>query len=245
MRVISKFHDYYDSVMAYDGDRETVYVRDEIVIDCKKAKVTYPFPSFGSYYSYGDTHVDSFSIAFCGKVYNGVRLKMRYSEEDKVCYTIDDVNAFMKEKLNEKQLEAYYTKGGSKYWSWYLTHYSFNKHFNESAESTNNYQFLFDQYKAPIIIGDQRGGFHRDPQIIINGNLKKYEFFRCPYFMKNEDDSLRYFDTYTTYQELSMYVGGVLGSAMKHIPVPDDKTMAEIKGFDHKYSFRKEPKEKS
>lgn len=48
-------------------------------------------------------------------------------------------------------------------------------------------------------------------------------------------------DPYTAFQEIYQYVGGVLNNQMKPMPILDDETMAEIKGFDKKWSFRKEP----
>jgi hypothetical protein len=46
----------------------------------------------------------------------------------------------------------------------------------------------------------------------------------------------------TTYQEIAMFLGG-LATPQKPIPVPSDKDMVSIKGFD-RFSFRKEPTKK-
>ena len=86
----------------------------------------------------------------------------------------------------------------------------------------------FVQYKCPVWkfqFREWRDGKHCDI-LTINPELKPLEFYR------------RY-DCYQCYQEISMYVGGVLGNANPSIPHIDDKTMAEAKGFD-KYSFRKD-----
>jgi len=61
--------------------------------------------------------------------------------------------------------------------------------------------------------------------LTLNGELKKFEFFRV-------------LDPFQTFQELYMYLGG-LAVPDKPLPKLDDKTMAEIKGFN-KYSFRKD-----
>jgi hypothetical protein len=60
--------------------------------------------------------------------------------------------------------------------------------------------------------------------------LKDVEFFRV-------------FDPHTTYQEIFMYISGVLGGNMKEIPEMSDDDMRDSKGFD-KWSFRKEPSSK-
>jgi hypothetical protein len=60
-----------------------------------------------------------------------------------------------------------------------------------------------------------------------NACLKDLEFFRIV-------------DPYTAFQEIAMFLGG-LAVPLKPIPHVDDKTMVEAKGFDKKWSFRKEP----
>lgn len=48
------------------------------------------------------------------------------------------------------------------------------------------------------------------------------------------------FDVNQTFQEIEMYLSGVLGMSNPDVPVPDDVTMRDIKGFD-KFSFKKQP----
>jgi hypothetical protein len=62
----------------------------------------------------------------------------------------------------------------------------------------------------------------------INPMLKDYEFYRV-------------FDTYQTFQEISMFLGGVLGTNEDGGNVVDDKHRFSQRGFD-KWSFRKEKK---
>lgn len=51
------------------------------------------------------------------------------------------------------------------------------------------------------------------------------------------------FDAYRAFQEVHMYLSGVLGFNNPHVPIPDDKTMRDIKGFDN-FSFKKAPSKK-
>ena len=60
--------------------------------------------------------------------------------------------------------------------------------------------------------------------LTLEPQLYQYEFYRV-------------MDSYTAYQELSMYIGG-RASPEKPIPAIDDVTLAQAKGFD-KFSFRK------
>jgi hypothetical protein len=46
-------------------------------------------------------------------------------------------------------------------------------------------------------------------------------------------------DPYTAFQELSMWIGGVLGGTSPEIvTIKDDKTLIEGHGFDNRFSFR-------
>ena len=97
---------------------------------------------------------------------------------------------------------------------------------------------LFREYKVPIFIvryiypwdapentDCQR---HAGNYIILNGELKPHNFVRV-------------FDPYAAFQEISMYLGGVLGTNNPPIPHVSDEDLSAAKGFD-KWSFRKEPK---
>jgi hypothetical protein len=59
--------------------------------------------------------------------------------------------------------------------------------------------------------------------------LKDYKFFKVK-------------DTFTAFQEISMYQFGVLGCTEKDICVVSDKDRLDQRGFDPKYGFRKRPK---
>jgi hypothetical protein len=46
-------------------------------------------------------------------------------------------------------------------------------------------------------------------------------------------------DPYSAFQELSMWIGGVLGGTSPEIvTIKDDKTLIEGHGFDNRFSFR-------
>ena len=73
MRIISKFHDYYDSVMIYGQDKTVVYQREEKkIFDAKiKTKDLELYSARIGYYknSIWERKIDPFIIVFCGKVY--------------------------------------------------------------------------------------------------------------------------------------------------------------------------------
>jgi hypothetical protein len=233
--------------MGYDGDRETVYVREEKEVLCGyQQKATYPFRKFGLWHqkvSFG-SHV----VAFCGKVYHAIHLSMP-NVEKAICYTIEDVDRFVETHLKEDEIEAFNTDRGIysfmpgklKYWNYEFNRRYLKKFFEDCEADRDRHEELFREYKSPIIIGHPSVYTHPsyNDLLVVNGNLKKVEFFRCPYFQKNEDGSYRYFDPFTTYQEISMYVGGVLGGTANPIPEVSDQDLLEAKGFHPKYSFRK------
>jgi len=90
---------------------------------------------------------------------------------------------------------------------------------------------LFEQERCPIFVAEShetdRITWKAVGTITFNPCLKDYDFMRV-------------FDPYQAFQEISMFMGN-LAEPRKPIPAIDDKTMAEIKGFD-KWSFRKPPK---
>ena len=82
---------------------------------------------------------------------------------------------------------------------------------------------IFRKINAPIFVYD-------NDEFTVNPKLNDYAFYRI-------------FDTYSTYQELSMFYGGVLTNIEKNIIEIEDKYKIEQYGFD-KWSFRKESKRK-
>jgi hypothetical protein len=98
---------------------------------------------------------------------------------------------------------------------------------------------IFRELKVPVFIYD--GDFGRTefdkkrsisnsfkPKFIINPLLKDYEFYKV-------------FDTFQAFQEVQMFLSGVLGRGEKEIVEVQDKYKITQHGFDYKWSFRKKP----
>ena len=68
----------------------------------------------------------------------------------------------------------------------------------------------------------------RNIKFFINPNLKNYEFYKI-------------FDTFQAFQEIQMFLGGVLGAGEKNIIEVEDKYKIAGHGFN-KWSFRRESK---
>ena len=96
---------------------------------------------------------------------------------------------------------------------------------------------LFRTFKAPVFVYDgdygritfdkRRSGYNNHkPKFFLNPLLKDYEFYKM-------------FDTFQAFQEVSMFMGGVLGAGEKEITVVADKYKIAQHGFN-KFSFRKD-----
>jgi hypothetical protein len=237
MLIISKKcnKDYYDGVVGTMGiDKTLVYNREPIEIEDNDR------PSFfrkrrgfqssksantllSNFRSYGIEHdlyeeCGFFIIGFCGKLYVG--WKVFYKEKtslghDKLKFIITYDFKFI-EKISKP----------SKYRRVDIEN-------NIRLLSEYDASQLFIDCNVPVFVydNDYRGydsKYRTTDKFIINPNLKTYEFYKV-------------FDSFSAFQEISMYIGGVLGRGEKEIIEVDDKYKIEQHGFN-KWSFRKEPK---
>lgn len=133
---------------------------------------------------------------------------------------MEDVDKFIVSISSKKQLEDYYYKGKLTYKLNFVHRSKFVAYFDRFQESIQQYHKDYFTYETPLFVANQHGYI-----LTLNANLKNVDFFRV-------------FDPFQAFQELSMYLGG-LAVPQKTIPVLDDLTMRDIKGFD-KFSFRKD-----
>ncbi len=237
MFIISKHKDYYDGVAYSMGiDKTIIYERNTIMVDDRKL-----FPKqFGSgdslwrndktlyskMYNLGGRIVgrvkDGYFIApfvvfFCGKTYPGYKAitekRVNFSTVTEIEYFYD-VNNLLK----------------------YLVYKKENVILNrvtEYHETVKNFEFL-DVYRdnnTPVMIFDFNSTNWRrnDNKFIINPILSEYEFYKV-------------IDSFTAFQEIQMFLGGVLGSKENEIITISNKDKIVQHGFDYVWSFRKEPK---
>jgi len=228
MRILSNFHDYYDGVMAMDGDRSIIYHRipaETTSKDKNFARLIPPLiPSHyrkeglnNSYYGhYRGLPYSQFIIGFCGKIYRAV-----ISTTNDFFYSAED---FIKWVINQNSYEEY-----SKWY--YKDQYkredrSLDLYFSYNNNDGTFLDNVFTTIDSPIFI--MWYNYHdRTENFLVNGCLNKYNFQKI-------------IPPYQAYQELSMYVGG-MAQQSKPMPKISDEVMQSIKGFEHKYSFRKEP----
>ena len=244
MYIISKYKDYYDGVAGTMGiDKTIVYERTPIEIENPDRPAMFkrhpywwssnphsPFLQLENYRTikkefrnkYG--HFGFFIMGFCGKLYVGWKL---YSEVKKFgsiypelitefTYDFDRIKEIIKTQNRHGNMED-------------LMNYV----------KTYDAMQLFRDLKAPVFVYDddynrvsivqygsvESGGKAR---FAVNLLLKEYEFYKV-------------FDAFQAFQEVMMFMGGVLGRGEKEILEVADKYKITQHGFDYKWSFRKMP----
>jgi hypothetical protein len=241
MYIIAKKKDYYDGVAGTTGiDKTIVYERETIEVE--NASIPKPFKGKEGYwgirymetpfheltyhrlkkefYNVCDEHAH-FIIGFCGKLYVGWKLYRVIDETDdsiSTKFTYD--NEYMKTILEQK---------------------SWHGNLADSLEYIKTFDALqiFRDLNAPVFVYDgdygrtsfskKRGGYNtHNPKFFINPLLKDYRFYKV-------------FDAVQAFQEVQMFMGGVLGRGEKEIVEVQDKYKITQHGFDYKWSFRKEP----
>lgn len=241
MLILTKRKDYYDGVVGTLGvDKTLVYDRQEVELqekdfpdDFKRKRYSWNKSNDTQFYNIARhdikkefqkkyQHYSYFLIGFCGKLYIGWKL---YSEVKK--------NSGITDLITEITYDFDYIKTIIKpreYWG----------NIVDDVNYIMNYDslYLFRNLKTPIFVYDSDykrtflGSYWRNghEKFIINPNLSDYEFYKV-------------FDSFQAFQEISMFIGGVLGSGEKDIVVVEDKYKIAQHGFD-KWSFRKESTKK-
>lgn len=247
MKIISKFHDYYDSVLAHGRDESLVYVRHEKeikedeIID-KLRDVLREVPDRDRRYIEEQQDLIPFMIFFCGRTYLGYKFLNKKGtsgtpgippkEIEKFAYSAEEI---------EKIFTTYKIKwdSPSRYTGFYgkdeLTMDNLVKAFKEHNSTTD----LNLKFKSPVMIVYRENA---NIKLVINPRLKDYEFAKV-------------MNPYDAFQEISMYLGGVLGAQqikttdrrkkkkkyLHHTSSKkvDDKVNIERHGFDYKWGFRK------
>lgn len=248
MYIISKFKDYYDIGTSLGIDKTNVYKRVEetLTLDNINNKLQIEHPDLNAFrisghrminYSrlnyfkpYAKNYTSSTSrrvymnsdvlfkkhiIAVCGKLYS-VLLFEEYPDKYLVFHNYEEV----KEHLIKSGIPVP-EKDSFKGMNFCLFDRIFFK--NEVVESDIN---IF--YKTPILsyTFSRYNGF----KLTLNPELNKFEFYKV-------------FDSYTMFQEVSMYNSGVLTNTEDNMIQISDEDMKVAKGF-YEYSFKKLPTKK-
>lgn len=232
MLIVSKYKDYYDSAVGMGVDKSIVYERKEEDIHDKyfyfyeelgyKQKYSgisgiYEgiLRSFSTGYGWYDNDFDSMVrvIGFCGKLYPFFEFIEKEKDSEGL---ITKTSEFVFDR--DKIIDRLKLKKGRK------------------AELINEWDLLVGKdpieihrkFNTPVFI--HKHGRRNDVQLTINPVLKDYKFVRV-------------FDPYTAFQEIQMFISGVLstGDDVDQIKM-NEKDKVNQHGFDEKYGFRTRPK---
>lgn len=251
MRIISKFHDYYDIGLSYGIDPNLVYERktkemfmdfrfyrnrkwaerDHKIVKYEILKQCFPNIDHKKIINYSrpSTKFETMNIitigfiCFCGVIYPylivNTNLFKKENITNKLCFNIQDIDEIVNYCESKPINNLYYKK--SKYRP------------NERQEcidffncQTASYEYLCEthvHFDCPIFLAKETG---HEFQLLFNPKLDDYEFYRI-------------LDPYTAFQNISMFMSGVMGIKEKDTVEISDKDLKHMKGFDEK-SFRKE-----
>jgi hypothetical protein len=236
MLIVSKFHDYYDTASIYGVDKTCVYLRNEEKLEIKGRGwqaapyviradgVRFDLGKVASYETKRFIGVEyTFKkavLGFCGEIYPLIKVVRKYSNA-----TASENFCFYDQPSFKEFCAAEGILGKSHRSRWYAENFSID-------DDQGLYNF-FDHNKWTRLEG-LFAAFHipcfviREASVKLNPNLKNLGFMKIK-------------DPQTAFQDVYMYLSGVLGAPPKPKEKISDKIMAATKGHDGEYSFRKPP----
>jgi hypothetical protein len=251
MRIISKFQDYYDSALAFGHDEHVVFERKEssIRIDQRtpeNSEYHFMIPSLGARSArrrwWGSDPITNrngfefafypFTVAFCGKLYRGIDIRYQKSgaldEWRSKCFYdlasyIEQLHRYgiaFKDKRSRSYAWDKFPKGSP------LCFLEVKEYFSTSAI---DHVSFFAERSYPIAVCHHVMS-ETGMTVAFDTVLKDYKFYKV-------------FDPYTAFQELVMFISGVMTREGNPMAGISDTDLRDKKGFD-KMSFKKAPTKK-
>lgn len=228
MRIHSKFKDYYDTALGYGIDPNVHWVRETVKLDsldvCSTIKMPrrYHFsqPNFKKFERiHGEESVQPVVFLFCGQLYPCMWIAVRpYESETPMVNILCRTMEKFEECLNEWESDIF-----GRYGDWNRrTMYNRTKEYFNQHVSEDRIRGIHFETKSPVLVMTQDSRAKRE--VTINPMLKPFGFQSIV-------------DPFTAFQEISMYVSGVLGSTGVDMIQVSDEDMKYKKGF-HDMSFK-------
>lgn len=259
MKIVAKEKDYYDSAQYAGVDETLVYVRTPYKVNIKdefdnkflKAAINLG-PRWGdNRWRYNADEMkcigEPFIIGFCGKIFPGVELQVEDGKDSlghkkfKTIYAYSYKNLIA--LLEKHKLKAELAEVQDKTAFWGNNKKATMEFFNLKKQN-KKFEKFFVENKIPIFIivenkkvkiGMEATGVYNTKTPVLEGgglianiNLKDHHFFEN-------------IDAYTAYQEISMYLGGVIPRDTPEMATISDENMLKKKGFITPQSFRSMP----
>lgn len=221
MRLHTDFHDYYDNAVGYGIDEKVHYNRFTEEVELILTRQTdHPV---------GIRYGELFLLGFCGEIFPLIEVRTINKERQLVnqqfAYNYDELIEFQNEKIryyNRFPLSDWYRRQDEivdfpKKEKILIKKFFQDWHWKDDA--------IFLKTKVPVW---SRKLQHYNKSAILNPRLKDFGFNRIK-------------DSFTAFQEISMYLSNILVE-QKETAIVEDKFRIEQHGFDLKKSFRKEKK---
>ena len=227
MLINSKFHDYYDSAQNTGVDKKIVYDRYTKQLEGKDRPQLFDsaehswirgehLPTFNPKIlkkkGYQIVDIVGYAIGFCGKIYLGYEFSFDYTDHEYL-YDYKDIKKML--------IKLKYKKSSYKDDLDVLLKEMFDKYHDKEYSLD-----IFRKYNTPVFYETFRA-YPYATYFRINPSLKDIGFYKVK-------------DTYTAYQEIFQFISGVLGTNENDTVELTDKEQVLKKGFDPKWSFRKD-----
>jgi hypothetical protein len=250
MRIVSKFHDFYDSASIHGIDKECIYRRETVVHEATRIPAGHSeqpdfrngFPEWARVpwqesFVQGPAgkdvlrEVEWFVVGFCGKFFPGAALM--YSIRKPEFFYDPKVLADRIQEIGLTDRNRYYA--ASRYdagRAWDLNTAILGGKASEAFFNPATWEklhTLFVRFDTPVFA--LTAGYpesRRRPCLIVNPVLTKFGF-----------QSVR--SATEAFQDIHQYRSGVLGAPARPMVEIADKYKAAAKGHDGEYSFRKPP----
>ncbi len=232
MLIISKFHDYYDTVLGRTGvDKTCVYERATESIACPKELRlhNWTWPRW-KWKKHPEEFLFQCIIGFAGEVipmiywtnkWYGISSDYNLDEELVFLYDLESCQEFLDEKYpeNRKKYNArkYMDMGLG------LSDQSLEEFYNPATHK--KFKPIFMEQKTPLFLAHET--WRDGTKIDLNPELKPIKFMKVK-------------DPFTTFQEIHMFLSGVIGMANRDTAEVGNDDRIKQRGFD-KWSFRREP----
>lgn len=235
MRIISDFHDFYDSAMAHGADMRLVFERNQRIIDGADADLGIDLQNLpaiiqlrdGKTRRYTTDHtVHTHILLFCGRLipfvvdtkpdsYYGGPWKTTTS------WSIEDLQTTIDQ---DPDVARHYACNWIHRWA--FNRKALHHVFGFRADPLRIAE-IHERHRSPIILYRNllRSGGERQVETVVNPNLKDIGF---------QTQS----DAFATFQDIAMYLGGVMHAGERQTVTIPDNIRAAKHGLDD-WSFRK------
>lgn len=228
MLITSDFHDYYDRAAVHGVDKTVVYRRKlELITTAPDSHVGlrgridkrfYRVPLPNSKTEYG---ISEHVVGYCGTLYPLLRITEKAAEPAgavlMLAYTPEDFEAWI----------ATLPPMNPRAWNYPL---AFERPYRQRFFTTDfsRLKALFDKHRVPLFLYTRRFGHEDHGDLTLNPNLRELDF-------------QRHKSAPAAFQDIFMYLSGVLGAPETPTLQLSDEMIQAKHGLDGKYSFKKPP----